>query len=350
MDENKLNWNILQRTRRLRKRTWEIQARMSRRSFYCKALTGESNYNIAINADMTVSCNCRDYDGAGQLGDLSVQTLEEILSSPKSDHFRRELAAGRLPLLTCASCPELTCVSRKEAEKNVHDFRVPTLGLMVENTSTCCYRCVGCYRDLLTASRGGSKMSLDDIRRVSSELERHAIQSLFFFNLGEPFCASDILEQMQIIRNGNPDLRIILSTNGALLDTDKKRQAALLTDHIYFSIDGTDDETLNKYQVGARFERVYTNLCELVRFRNLANSEVPRIEWKYVLFNWNDRQAQVERAIDLGRAAGVDCVSFWPTRTPIHGISWRYHLSPFFNSIGTKNWNGRNVELRSDQA
>ena len=350
MDDHQRNWNILQRTRLLRKRTRELRARLSRDAFYCKALAGESNYNIAVNADMTVSCNCRDYDGSGQLGDLSTQTLEEILSSPRSMHLRRELAAGRLPLLTCASCPELTRIPGEDADRHVHEFQVPTLGLMVENTSTCCYRCVGCYRDLLTTSRRRSRMSLDEIRRVAGELERHAIQTLFFFNQGEPFAAPDILEQLQIIRDRNPDLRIILSTNGALLDTDEKRRAALLTDHIYFSIDGTDDKTLNRYQVGARFERVYGNLRELVRFRDQARSGMPRIEWKYVLFNWNDRRAQVERAIDLGKAAGIDCVSFWPTRAPIRGISWRYHLSPFFRRLGTKSWSGRNVELRRDPA
>ena len=37
-------------------------------AYYCNALQGNYNYNICINSDMTISCNCQDYDGAGQLG------------------------------------------------------------------------------------------------------------------------------------------------------------------------------------------------------------------------------------------------------------------------------------------
>ena len=37
-------------------------------TYYCKALIGESDYNICINSEMTVLCNRRDYDASGQIG------------------------------------------------------------------------------------------------------------------------------------------------------------------------------------------------------------------------------------------------------------------------------------------
>ena len=33
-------------------------------AFYCNALSGRSDYNICINAGMTVSCNCLDLEAA----------------------------------------------------------------------------------------------------------------------------------------------------------------------------------------------------------------------------------------------------------------------------------------------
>ena len=36
----------------------EWRAKITRRKYYCQALAGESEYNIAINSDLTVSCNC----------------------------------------------------------------------------------------------------------------------------------------------------------------------------------------------------------------------------------------------------------------------------------------------------
>jgi hypothetical protein len=61
-------------------RMWRARARGQK--FVCEALSGRSEYNISINADMTVSCNCNDQDGAGQLGDLDSHSFGEIFSGP----------------------------------------------------------------------------------------------------------------------------------------------------------------------------------------------------------------------------------------------------------------------------
>ena len=115
-------------------------------------------------------------------------------------------------------------------------------------------------------------------------------------------------------------MRITLSTNGALLDSDAKREAALFADAILFSIDGIDDAMMNLYQRGARFDRAYGNMRRLVEFRDARGRKSPLVEWKYVLFNWNDRADAIRSAVDLARKAGVDLISFWPTRYPINGI------------------------------
>ena len=67
------------------------------------------------------------------------------------------------------------------------------------------------------------------------------------------------------------------------------------------------------------------------------------IEWKYVLFNWNDRPHMIYSAIEMARQSGVDLISFWPTLSPLRGISWRYYLGDFFKKIGQPSWKGREV-------
>jgi hypothetical protein len=323
----------------------EVSAFLTRKAFYCNALTGDSAYNICVNSDMTVSCNCKDFEGLGQIGDLRCQSLEQIFASAKANAFRQSLAAGKLPLVNCAECSELNQVPSRHALWYVHNFKAPNRGLMVENTVTCCYNCLSCNRQLLSKIRKRKSMDLDDIRRVSTELATNEVKHLCFFNLGEPFCAEDIYEQLNIIRSANSNIRITISTNGLLLDTDQKRRAALLADHIFVSLDGMDDCSVNRYQLGASFSRVYDNMKNLIRFRNNAQAERPTIEWKYVLFNWNDRPEQVQRAIELARVAGVDCISFWPARTPLNGISWRYHFHPFYRTLGRKTSKGREIDL-----
>jgi len=89
-----------------RKILFEIFALFTQKGFYCRALAGQSSYSICINCDRTVSCNCQDYDGKGIIGDLHINTLEEVFANHKANDLRFRLAFGKLPLLTCTTCPE----------------------------------------------------------------------------------------------------------------------------------------------------------------------------------------------------------------------------------------------------
>ena len=63
-----------------------IVAKMIRKKqyFYCRALAGESGYNISINSDLTVSCSCQDSLMEGQIGDIKVNTFKEIFYGEKA--------------------------------------------------------------------------------------------------------------------------------------------------------------------------------------------------------------------------------------------------------------------------
>ena len=329
----------------------ESRAWLFREHFVCNALQGMSEYNISINCDMTVSCNCQD-DGSGILGTLDDNSFEEIFFGPKANSFRASLAGGKLPILTCARCSELRSVAATVAGCQLSVVghpssasRLPHRGLLVENTIACNLRCPGCIRPAVAKVRKKTKMSPEDICGVAALIQRLKLQKLFYFNRGEPFLSSDILDEMKIIRSLNPDLHIVTSTNGMLLDTDAKREAALLMDEVIFSIDGCDQRSLQKYQRGGDFERMLNNLRALVQFRDERGLKVPQIEWKYLLFNWNDRTKQIQAAIQLANEAGADLISFWPTNNPACGISWRYRFGLLYR-VGNKSWKGREVWLR----
>jgi hypothetical protein len=321
----------------------QLRAAATRKRFFCAALSGESEYNICINSDMTVSCNCQDYDGSGQIGDLNHESMEEVFASPRATDFRRLLASGRLPIPTCASCTDLRFAGADEARQYAENWKVCTKGIMVENTVLCPYQCTACYRSSIMGIRRSNQMTLENIRKVASIIRQHEISHLSFFNLGEPFAASIVKDQLHILRENSPELSITISTNGVLLNTSEKREAALLADHIIFSIAGIDDHTMNQYQRGACFSKAYDNMKQLVEHRRQSRKKIPTIEWKYVLFNWNDQEQMILQAIDLARNAGVDSLSFWPTLSPLYGISWRYYLNRFFRTLGVSTWKGREI-------
>jgi hypothetical protein len=88
---------------------------------------------------------------------------------------------------------------------------------------------------------------------------------------------------------------------------------------------------------------------ELAALRNRLGAKRPLIEWKYVLFDWNDDPAHARQAIDLARAAGADRISFWPGGNVPDHLSTRYHTDPFYQNLAPDTPCGRIVDLRGEQ-
>ncbi len=319
-------------------------ARFRVRSFRCNVLSGASDYNLSVNSDMSVSCNCQADGGQGRLGSLRENDLAEILSGPVANRFRAALAGGNLPIRTCAHCSELGTVPRSKAAASSLIIGKPS-GLMVENTAACNLNCVACERRTVLTNRASLRMTPGDIAIVSRNIAASGIRTLYFFKYGEPFLSPTVCDELTLIRAENPALEIVISTNGMALDSPAKREAALLADTIYFSLPGDTTGTVERYQRSSDFGKTLGNMRELTARRDRRGLTRPHIEWKYVLFNWNDRPGQIEHAIGLAGEAGADSISFWPTTVPYYGMSWRYRLG-MLNRVGEPSWKGREVRLR----
>jgi pyruvate-formate lyase-activating enzyme len=341
------NYRSRQRLLGVARWLWQWRARLSRRGFVCRSLAGEAPDGLFVNADMTVSCNCQDIDGRGQLGPLRTTSLEAILAGPRATAFRRTLAAGRLPLVRCAACWHLQLAPLDEARRRADQFQLPK-GLSIENTVRCNLRCLSCCREKILETRGGGQsLSLADVEIVAGTLQRLGATYCGYYNLGEPFFSSAILDELRLLRRSNPAMKILLSTNGLLIDSDAKREAALLVDDLLFSIDGVSTPMVRRYQRGGDFDRAYANMKRVVDYRDVRGLRRPQIVWKYVVFRWNDRPADVARAVELAREAGVDCLQFVFARNPWYAMSWRFFTSKAFRTRGQRSgWRCRDVWLR----
>ena len=203
-----------------------LKAKITNRVFACKALQGESGYNICINSDMTVSCNCQDYDGSGQIGDLKTQTLPEIFSGKKAQAFREKLASCHFPTSTCWVCSDFCLINKSEKIKYLTKYKIPQKGIMVENTVLCNLSCLGCDREKLLSIRSINCLPDGAIEKISDMLSKHSIKNVSFFNLGEPFLSEKFAHEIKTLRMMNNDVRIITSTNGVFVDTTEKMEAA----------------------------------------------------------------------------------------------------------------------------
>ena len=316
----------------------EAFAYASNKKFRCKVLSGEASYNLCINSDFTLSCNCNDIFGIGKLGDLDKNNLAEIFSAEKAIYFRNSLAKGRLPIVNCALCSDLQIVEKQVAQLAIRSFHLPNKALMIENTVKCNLQCLSCDRRKIEQLRKKKELSLSDLVRIAGIVRDNNIKEIYYFNLGEPFLSNSIREEIQIIRNENPTVEVVTSTNGLVIDSDYKRTAALLFDTVIFSIHGSTQKSLTRYQRNGDFNKAYENMKNLVSYRDQANQKKPIIIWKYALFRWNDSETLIKKAIDLAKEARVDEIHFEKTKSPLNGISIKHHLGlGYLNKISQAN-------------
>ena len=341
--KTRFNWRVSDFIRRMMVRWFELRARITGRGYYCSTLAGQEDYNLTVNSDQTVSCTCQDYEGTAHIGDLRKNTFEEVFFGPVAQRFRDELARGKIPIPTCVRCT----IRRLPKNTAPPKPQLPHRGMLLENTVICNVDCIGCAREGAAAVRAVKQMSLEDLGRMGDLVARLKMEQLFYLNLGEPFLSSTICQELPMLRAKLPDCSIVVATNGILLNTDAKREAALNLSIIRLSLHGVSDEMVQKYMLRGSFEKAYAAMKEMVAYRDARGLRRPVMEWKYLLFNWNDHPKTIQRAIELAKAANVDIITFAPTHNPFYGMSWRYHLG-FMKHIGRTSWKGREVILRPE--
>jgi MoaA/NifB/PqqE/SkfB family radical SAM enzyme len=342
--KTRFNWRVSDFLRRMLVRWYQLRAKITGQKYYCNALVGESEYGITINSDMTVSCSCQDYDGSGHLGDLKKNSFEEVFHGSVAQQFQSALLKGKIPISTCVRCGDLRRLKRGESPPPP---RLPYRGMLLENTVVCNVDCIGCAREGAANIRRTKTMSLDELSQMADLAAQLGMKQIFYLNLGEPFLSPRVTEELPLLRAKNPDARIVVSTNGVLLNTDAKREAALSLSHILFSVHGISDEMCEKYMLRSSFEKAYAAMRDMAKYRDARGAHKPILEWKYLLFNWNDHPKHLARAVEIAREIGVDIFSIWPTNNPFYGASWRWRFG-LLNDFGDKCWKGREIVLRPE--
>lgn len=344
--KRRFNWVLSDWYRQLLVWKLEWQAKLTGRGYTCAALDGVSEYNITISSDQTVSCNCQDYEALGRLGDLKQNTFEEVFFGPKAKQFRDDLARGKMPIPICARCGDLKRLP-PESPKTPPQPRLPYRGMLLENTVKCNVDCTGCARENAAGLRVNRQLTMpfNEMEKMGDLVQRLGMRQLYYLNLGEPFLSPTIGPELAMLRKKNPAMRIVTSTNGVLLNNDAKREAALTFDHILFSVHGITNEMSEKYMHRGHFDKAYGAMKQMAAYRDARGLTNPILEWKYLLFNWNDKPEYLARAIEMAKEAKLDFISFWPTNNPFWGMSWRYRLG-LLNKFGRKNWKGLELDLR----
>ena len=187
-------------------------------------------------------------------------------------------------------------------------------------------------------------LDFDLFRRVVDEVGASLVR-IDFFNYGEAFLHKRAVEMCEYIKTRFPGIYLYTSTNGlALTEEQARRLVHSGIDEVTFSIDGATPESYVKYRQRGRFDLAIATLGAMADEKQRARSDVPFLNWRYILFKWNDSDAEMALARQLAQRIGVDRLCWELTDHPEDSYSRRFIPgSPDLETIRQEIWDDNNL-------
>jgi hypothetical protein len=95
-------------------------------------------------------------------------------------------------------------------------------------------------------------------------------------------------------------------------------------DEMTFSLDGASQDVYVRYRQRGSFEKSTAMMRAAIDEKRRLGHDVPVINWRYILFNWNDNDREMARARRLAAEWGVDRLCWEITDHPEHAYSRRF--------------------------
>jgi hypothetical protein len=301
--------------------------------------------SLVVLCDGKVVCGCADPLGERPLGSLQQNSLNNIWQSQKVIRIREELNSGFSGF--CLPCGIKRALGDDEAVPQRPLWADTLPRIFFEPSIVCnldCFQAVCAPGTGIAATRERKFFPLEEFRSMLEEIGPGLIR-LDFFNYGEPFVHPQALDMIEHVKKKYPHIYLYTSTNGLLLDEKKiSRLAESGIDEVTFSVDGANQRTYARYRRGGDFARLLKNMAALVREKKRLGREVPFINWRYILFKWNDSAWQLAKARRLAEKVGVDRLTWEITDHPAGAASKKYKIgTPAWKRIYHEIWDSSQI-------
>ena len=139
-------------------------------------------------------------------------------------------------------------------------------------------------------------LDFDLFRRVVDEAGPSLVR-IDFFNYGEAFLHKRAIEMCEHIKRSFPHIYLYTSTNGLAFNEEQVRRLVRSgIDEVTFSIDGATAESYAIYRRRGDFAKAIRNLRAAADEKRATGSDLPFINWRYILFTHNDSDAEMAQA------------------------------------------------------
>src|SRR3954468_10679406 len=296
---------------------------------------------MVLLCDGRLVCGCADPYGKRVLGDTKTATVSQIWTGQVASQLRHDLVNGGSTF--CGDCPlKLPLKKNDPVPQRTLDVGSLPSRLYIECTAACNISCnqACCAPETgITRTRQAGMLDYNLFTRVVDETGP-TVGRIDFFNYGEAFLHKRALDMVEYIKSRHPHVYLYTSTNGLALTEDGARRLARSgIDEVTFSIDGATPASYAKYRQRGDFNKAIRNLTALADEKKKNGSDVPFVNWRYILFTHNDSDEEMTLARKTAADIGVDRLSWEITDHPEDMFSRRFVPgTPEFERIQYEIW------------
>ncbi len=295
--------------------------------------------------DGRLVCGCADPYGRRVLGDARSESVQQVWSGETVTRLRDDLNRGGSAF--CGDCPlKLPLGTTAPTVRPLTAGALPSR-MFIECTAACnisCHEACCAPETGITRTRQAGMLDVDMFRRVIDEAGP-SLGRIDFFNYGEAFLHKRAIEMCEYIKANFPHIYLYTSTNGlAFTEAQARRLVHSGIDEVTFSIDGASQAAYEQYRRRGRFDDAIANLRAMVEEKHRAHRDLPFLNWRYILFTWNDSDEEMARARRLAADIGVDRLCWELTDHPEGAYSRRFVPgSADLEAIRSETWDHSNL-------
>lgn len=210
--------------------------------------------------------------------------------------------------------------------------------ILLESSSFCQLRCPSCptTTGAIDAAIGRGFLRFDNFRCLIED--NPSIRHIELSNYGEIFLNPELLQILEYADHSGVTLTI---NNGANLNNAQDAVIEGLVKYnvksLRCSIDGASAGTYRKYRVRGEFDAVIANIERINHFKRLYASDLPGLEWQFIVFGHNEHEIPQARrmAAELG-------MTFLPK------LTWDEKLSPIRDAAFVRQETGLTFVSRTE--
>lgn len=176
------------------------------------------------------------------------------------------------------------------------------ISLSIEPTTACNLGCPECPSGLKIFARPTGNIHEELNKKIIDELAPYVFYLNFYFQ-GEPFIHPKFLNLVKYAKAKK--IYTATSTNAHFLSSEKARETVESgLDRLIISIDGTSQDTYEKYRVNGKLEKVLEGTRNILEWKKKLRSSTPHVIFQFLVVRPNEHQ--VDDLMKIASELGVD--------------------------------------------